>query len=363
MRRALELARRGLGRTRPNPPVGAVIVTDGRIVGEGFHPAAGQPHAEIFALRQAAEAARGSDVFVTLEPCSHSGRTGPCAEALVRAGVGRVWVGCGDPNPEVDGRGIAMLEAAGIDVRRGLLEDECRWLIAPFALHKRHGRPLVTLKAAVTLDGKTATCQGESQWISCEESRADVHQFRDQVDAIMVGVGTVLRDNPRLTTRLPGGGQDPLRVVVDSRLRTPPEAAVINPNSGNGVLIATTPEADPARRKTLEAAGAQVLVCNAVEGQGVDLHDLLHQLGDMDIMHVMLEGGATLNQGAFQAGMIDRLRLYVAPTLFGGSDGKGIFSGHGIGYLAAASRLTSLRFRQSGRDLLVEGEVERCSQD
>ncbi|PNU19550.1 bifunctional diaminohydroxyphosphoribosylaminopyrimidine deaminase/5-amino-6-(5-phosphoribosylamino)uracil reductase RibD [Geothermobacter hydrogeniphilus] len=362
MRRALALAKKGEGRTRPNPPVGAVIVKDGRIVGEGFHPAAGRPHAEIFALRQAGEEARGADVYVTLEPCSHTGRTGPCAEALICSGVKKVWIGAGDPNPRVDGRGVALLRAAGVEVESGLLGDDCRWLIAPFSMHMSIGRPLVTLKAAVTLDGKTATCQGESQWISGEQSRADVHRLRDRVDAIMVGVGTVLRDNPRLTTRLPGGdGHDPLRVVVDSRLRTPVEAAVINRSSDSGVVIATTPQADSDRVRALENAGARVLVCNEIEGQGVDLQDLLRHLGKMDIMHLLLEGGAILNQGAFNADIIDRVRLYVAPMLFGGSDGKDIFSGHGIGQLAAARKLGPLKVSGMGDDLLVEGEVLRCS--
>lgn len=364
MRRALALACKGIGRTRPNPPVGAIIVNNERIVGEGFHPAAGQPHAEIFALQQAGDLARGADVFVTLEPCSHIGRTGPCAEALIKAGVKKVWVGTGDPNPVVNGRGIKLLRQAGIEVESGLLESDCRWLIAPFVMLMASGRPLVTLKAAMTLDGKTATSQGESQWISGTESRADVHRLRDQVDAIMVGVGTVLRDNPSLTTRLTdGGGQDPVRVVVDSRLRTPAEAAVINPDSNSDVIIATTPQADLDRKRVLEEAGARVLVCNEIEGQGVDLNDLLQQLGRMDLMHLLLEGGATLNQGAFHAGVIDRLRLYIAPMVFSGSDGKGVFSGHDVGYLAAAQKLESMRVSHFGKDLMIEGEIARCSQD
>ncbi len=363
MRRALELARRGVGRTRPNPPVGAIIVRDGQVVGEGFHPAAGMPHAEIYALQQAGDLARGSEIYVTLEPCSHTGRTGPCAEALIQAGIKKVRIGCLDPNPQVNGRGVALLQGAGIEVEAGLLEADCRWLIGPFVQRMLYGRPLVTLKAAMTLDGKTATCQGESQWISGELSRADVHRFRDQVDAIMVGVGTVLRDNPRLTTRLPEGGQDPFRVVVDSRLRTPPEAAVITTESSSGVLIATTPQADAERIRILEDVGAKVLICNEIEGQGVDLCDLLQHLGDLDMMHLLLEGGATLNQGAWDADIIDRLRLYVAPKLFSGSDGKGVFSGHGVSYLAGARKLSSLRVNHLGEDLVIEGEVLKCSQD
>ncbi len=364
MRRALELAARGEGRTRPNPPVGAVIVRDDRIVGEGWHRRAGAPHAEIEALLQAGEAARGADIYVTLEPCSHTGRTGPCARALIDAGIRRVFVGVEDPNPVVAGRGLAMLHQAGIEVETGLLAGECRWLIGPFRTYMLAGRPLVTLKAALTLDGRTATGHGESQWISGEQSRLDVHRFRDRVDAIMVGVGTVLRDNPRLTTRLPdGGGRDPLRVVVDSRLRTPPEAAVLSGLSPAGIVIATTPQADSSRRRALEAAGAEILVCDEIEGQGVEPHALLRALADREIMHLMLEGGATLNRSLLQAQLVDRVRLYLAPLLFGGDDGAGLFSGADCGYLRTASRLRYHRIARLGDDLLIEGEVLTCSPD
>ncbi|WP_222862821.1 bifunctional diaminohydroxyphosphoribosylaminopyrimidine deaminase/5-amino-6-(5-phosphoribosylamino)uracil reductase RibD [Geothermobacter ehrlichii] len=364
MCRALELARLGDGRTRPNPPVGAVIVRDGVVVGEGWHRRAGQPHAEIEALLQAGEAARGAEIYVTLEPCSHTGRTGPCAMALIEAGIRRVVTGIEDPNPVVAGRGLAMLRQAGIEVETGLLADECRWLIGPFRTFMLAGRPLTTLKAAVTLDGRTATGHGESQWISCEESRLDVHRFRDRVDAIMVGVGTVLRDNPRLTTRLPdGAGRDPLRVVVDSRLRTPPEAAVVRGEAGAGVIIATTPQADPQRIRALEAAGAEILICDEIEGQGVDPKSLLRALAEREIMHLMLEGGATLNRSLLKARLIDRVRLYVAPVLFGGDDGAGLFSGPDVGYIRAAHRLRYHRVDRVGSDLLIEGEMLPCSPD
>jgi len=363
MSRALELARRAEGQTRPNPAVGAVLVRDGRIVGEGFHPAAGQPHAEIFALRQAGELARGATLYVTLEPCCHTGRTGPCSEALIAAGVSRVVVGTRDPNPRVDGGGIEQLRAAAIDVESGLLEAECRRLIAPFAKHVTTGLPLVTLKAAVTLDGNVATRSGESQWITGEESRLRAHRLRHRHDAILVGIGTVLADNPRLTTRLPeGGGKDPLRVVVDSRLRTPPTAALFNPESAAGVLIVTTLAAPLANEAVLQAAGAEVVRLAETEGH-VDLHQLMAFLGRRGIQSLLLEGGGELNHSLWHSGLVDRVSYCVAPLCFGGR-GIPVFAGEGVAHLAEAVRLHDVQTERTGDDIWIEGEVRTaCSRD
>lgn len=362
MARALELARRGEGRTRPNPAVGAVLVRDGRIVGEGFHPAAGQPHAEIFALREAGEAARGADLYVTLEPCNHQGRTGPCTEAILAAGVARVVVGTEDPNPRVAGCGLRRLAAAGIAVQSGVLAAECRRLIAPFAKHIVSGLPFITLKSAVTLDGKTATSRGDSQWISGPASREWVHRLRDRVDAIMVGIGTVLRDDPRLTTRLPEGGRDPLRVVVDSRLRLPEQAALLQLDSAAQTLVATTAQAAPDQVDRLRRAGAEILVVAERAGR-VDLTALARLLGERGLQHVLLEGGAGLNAGCWEAGLVDRLMLFVAPKVVGGADGFGIFAGRGVERLAEARGVREMRVQQVGDDLLIEAEVQTCSQD
>jgi len=266
MQRALDLARRAEGRTRPNPAVGAVVVRDGEVVGEGFHPAAGEPHAEIFALREAGDKARGADLYVTLEPCSHQGRTGPCAEAVIAAGIGRVIIGTPDPNPLVSGRGMARMKDAGIPVVCGVLEDECRRLIAPFAKHVVSGLPYLILKSAITLDGFTATASGDSRWITNSASRLHVHRLRNRVDAIMVGIGTVLADNPQLTTRLPEGGRDPLRIVVDSTLKTPEDAAILTVPSESPVLIVTTAQAPQSRVDALTARGAEIL--RVAEGEG-----------------------------------------------------------------------------------------------
>jgi diaminohydroxyphosphoribosylaminopyrimidine deaminase/5-amino-6-(5-phosphoribosylamino)uracil reductase len=360
MQRALDLARQGVGRTRPNPAVGAVIVREGQVVGEGFHPAAGEPHAEIFALRQAGELARGADLYVTLEPCSHQGRTGPCAEAVVAAGIGRLFIGTLDPNPKVCGRGRARIEAAGIPVVVGLLEEECRRLIAPFAKHVVTGLPYLILKSAITLDGFTATATGDSQWITNPSSRLQVHHLRDQVDGILVGIGTVLADNPQLTTRLPEGGRNPLRIVVDSTLKIPEDAALLNGSSAPP-LIVTTARAPQKRIDALSALGVEILTIPEGEG-GVDLAAMMAELGRRGLQSILLEGGAHLNGAALRAGLVDRVMIFIAPKLLGGGDGRGIFAGPGARLLAGAVELDHLRVSRFGDDILVEGEVRICLQ-
>jgi diaminohydroxyphosphoribosylaminopyrimidine deaminase/5-amino-6-(5-phosphoribosylamino)uracil reductase len=356
MQRALELARLGEGRTRPNPAVGALIVRDDEVVGEGYHPQAGEPHAEIFALRQAGEKARDAELFVTLEPCSHHGRTGPCAEAVLTAGIRRVCIGTGDPNPQVAGRGIARLQAGGVEVRVGVREAECRQLIAPFAKHIVTGLPFVILKSAMTLDGRTATVTGDSRWISGAESRAWVHHMRDRLDAVMVGIGTLLRDDPLLTTRLPTGGRDAARIVIDSQLRIPETAAILEVQSTAPTIIATTAAAPPEKVARLEARGVHIMMSAAGEG-GVALPDLLRQLGAAGVQSILLEGGSILNAAALRAGLIDRIMIFIAPVLLGSGEAPGIFAGRGPEHLAAALKLTEVRVRRFGDDTLIEGEV------
>ncbi|MFW6387494.1 MAG: bifunctional diaminohydroxyphosphoribosylaminopyrimidine deaminase/5-amino-6-(5-phosphoribosylamino)uracil reductase RibD [Thermodesulfobacteriota bacterium] len=362
MRQALDLARKGEGRTAPNPPVGAVIVSCGRVVGQGYHPRAGEPHAEVFALKAAGAQAHGADAYVTLEPCSHHGRTGPCCDALIAAGIRRVFVGICDPNPLVNGRGIKRLRAAGVEVVTGVFEDECRYLCAPFIKHVLCGRPLLTLKSAITLDGKTATSSGASQWITGTESRAHVHQVRDRVDAIMVGVGTVTADNPRLTTRLQEGvGQDAIRVVLDSTLRIDPGSALVQHDSSAPTLIFTTARAPQEKINTLNACpGVEVEVLEHDAGGKVSLEAVLDALGQRNIQHVLVEGGAELNQALLNQKLVDRIMLYMAPKILGGSDGYGIFSGAGPKDLAGAVALHNLRIQGLGQDILIEGEVDPC---
>ncbi|MFO7830611.1 MAG: bifunctional diaminohydroxyphosphoribosylaminopyrimidine deaminase/5-amino-6-(5-phosphoribosylamino)uracil reductase RibD [Desulfuromonadaceae bacterium] len=362
MRQALALARRAEGRTSPNPPVGCLIVAGGEIVGQGYHPKAGESHAEVFALHDAGERARGGDAYVTLEPCSHQGRTGPCCDALIAAGIRRVFIGICDPNPLVNGRGIKRMRASGVDVVSGVLEEECRYLCSPFIKHVLSGCPLVILKSAITLDGKTATSTGASQWISGPESRAHAHQIRNRVDAIMVGIGTVAADNPRLTTRLEhGDGRDPVRVVLDSFLRIDPQAAMLKLDSPVPTLIFTSSKADRAKEQLLNAcAGVEVIRVSHISDGRLALDAILKNLGQRDIQSVLVEGGAELNQELLQNKLVDRVMLYVAPKLLGGSDGRGIFSGSGPHTLDAAQQLYNLKVQNIGTDILIEGEVHPC---
>lgn len=356
MRRALVLARKGKGRTSPNPAVGCVLLRDGEIVGEGWHRKAGTPHAEVHALRAASESARGADVFVTLEPCSHHGRTPPCADALITAGVARVFIGMQDPNPLVSGKGIAALRSAGIPVECGLLEKECRLLNEPFIKHVTTGLPFVMLKSAMTLDGGTATASGDSRWITSEKSRRYVHMLRAMVDAVMVGVGTVIADDPQLTCRMGVRGRDPLRVIVDSRLRTPKNAALFSLDSPAKTLLATI-EGDSPQAAEFEARGAEILRCREKDGR-VDLADLLARLGSRGIQSVLLEGGREVAGAALRRGLIDKFLLFYAPKLLGG-DGYGLFAGAGPARMADAHALRDLVVRRFGQDILVEGYPDR----
>lgn len=355
MKRALALARRGIGRTSPNPAVGCVIVRDGEIVGEGWHRKAGTPHAEVHALSRAGELARGADVYVTLEPCSHHGRTPPCAEALINAGVARVFAGMTDPNPLVSGRGLALLRAAGIAVTCGILEERCRQLNEAFVKQVTTGMPFVILKSAMTLDGKTATASGDSKWITCEESRRYVHRLRSRVDAIMVGVGTVLADDPQLTCRMVRG-RDPLRVVVDSRLRTPGNAALLHLDSPAKTIIATI-ERDPEKTAAIQRLGAETLVCDAADGR-VDLEDLLRRLGKRGVQSVLLEGGRELVGSAVRKGLVDKFLLFYAPKLVAGDDGFGLCSGRGVARMGDAFMLRTECVRRFSEDILVIGYPE-----
>lgn len=351
MRMALALARRGVGKTAPNPAVGCVIVRDGAVVGRGWHKKAGTPHAEVHALNDAGDLAAGADAYVTLEPCSHYGKTPPCAKALIEARVARVFVGMVDPNPLVAGNGIEMLRGAGIEVEVGILEGECRELNRPFIKWIQTRRPYVILKSAVTLDGKTATASGDSKWITSDRARRDVHRLRGRVDAIMVGVGTVVKDDPLLNCRVPGG-KDPLRVVVDSTLRIPLHAAVLGVRSDAGTVIATCSD-DRSRMESVAARGAELLICKE-SGGCVDLLDLFARLGERGVQSVLLEGGSHLAGAALRAGLVDRCMIYLAPKLVGGA-GMGLFAGEGAQLMGEAIRLEGMTVRRIGVDLLVEG--------
>jgi diaminohydroxyphosphoribosylaminopyrimidine deaminase/5-amino-6-(5-phosphoribosylamino)uracil reductase len=357
MDRALLVAEAGLGLTSPNPAVGAVLVRDGRVVGEGAHLRAGTPHAEALALQAAGEEARGAEAYVTLEPCSHHGRTPPCAEALVAAGVRRVVAAGSDPNPRVRGQGLARLRDAGIEVAVGVREAEARALNRGFFSVHLRGRPHVTLKTAMTLDGKIVAADGQSRWITGEAARAEAHRLRFLADAVMVGIGTALADDPRLTVRATGlPAKEPLRVVVDSRLRLPPEAALRTAGDPGRVVVACAGAAAGPRADALRARGARVVEAGEAGGR-VDLARLLLILGGLDVLSVLVEGGAELAAGLLDAGLVDRVAVFVAPRLLGGRAVPGPIGGPGRP-LKEAVTLGAVTARAIGPDLLIEADVE-----
>jgi len=361
MQMALELAARAKGRTSPNPMVGAVVVKDGRVVGQGYHARAGTPHAEINALREAGELAEGATLYVTLEPCCHHGRTGPCTEAVIKARVNRVVVAMTDPNPLVAGEGIQKLRNAGIEVVCGVLEQDARRLNEVFIKYITTRKPYVVLKTAMSLDGKIATAHGESQWITGAESREYVHRLRDRYDAILVGVDTVLADDPSLTTRLPAGwGKDPIRVVLDSQARTPHTARVVIQNSEAPTLIITAPGAPQERVQLLKEAGAQVIEVPGDEG-GIDLASLLAELGQREITSVLVEGGARVNGSFVTGNLVDKVYWFIAPKLIGGITAPGPLGGPGITALQDALPIKDIKLHRYGEDICIEGYAVKRS--
>jgi diaminohydroxyphosphoribosylaminopyrimidine deaminase/5-amino-6-(5-phosphoribosylamino)uracil reductase len=358
MRLALRNARKGLGHTSPNPPVGAVVVRDGRVVGEGHHERAGGPHAEAIALAQAGEAARGADLYVTLEPCDHQGKTPPCAPAVVAAGVARVFVGTIDPNPKVSGRGIERLRAAGIPVEVGVAEAECRELIEPWSKFIRTREPFVLCKVASTLDGRIATRTGDSRWITSEAARAEVHELRSVFDAVLVGKGTVQADDPRLTARVPGG-RNPVRIVLDSRLEIAPEARVFSEEGRT--LVACVGPHDGERAERLRRAGAEILACRPTPEGRVDLDDLLSRLGAMGIVSVLVEGGAGVFSSFLESGRVDRLLLYLGPKIFG--DGPSWARAPVASTVEGALGFSLRSVRAVGADVRVELDAQKRESD
>ena len=361
MRRALRLA--SLGRhASPNPMVGCVIVdAHGHTIGEGYHHAPGGPHAEIWALRSAGDrSVKGATVYVTLEPCSFFGRTPPCADALVDAGVARVVIALTDPDTRVSGRGIQKLRTAGIEVTTGILEAESRSLIAAYVKQRETGRPFILLKSAMTLDGKIATSTGDSKWISSPIARAAVHrQMRDRYDAILTGVGTVLADDAQLTTRLTRGGRNPWRIVVDSRARTPIDSKVVRQSGEDGrTIIATTKFASADVLETFAAAGCQTLVCSDDVSGRVDLADLVTRLGTRgDIIGVLAETGGELSASLIQAGLVDRWTVFIAPKIAGGVASPGPIGGVGVLEMASALHINNWRVRRCGPDVRIDANL------
>lgn len=357
MAHALRLARNGYYTTAPNPRVGCVLVKSDRVVGEGWHARAGGPHAEVVALRQAGDQAHGATAYVTLEPCCHQGRTPPCTDALLAADVKHVVTAMQDPNPAVAGKGLAMLEAAGITVTCGIMQAQAEALNRGFVQRMRSGRPWVVSKLAMSLDGRTAMASGESKWITSADSRRQVHLLRASSSAIMCGIGTILADDPALTVRLDknvpeGGWLQPLRVIVDSGLQTPDTAKILQTDARCLIFFA---QADPERQQQLESAGAELIHMPAESGQ-VDLAAVLDHLGKLQVNDVLLETGATLNGAMLQAGLINELRIYMAPHLMG-SDGRGLFDLPGLTTMQQRHALTIEDIRAIGSDWCITATI------
>jgi diaminohydroxyphosphoribosylaminopyrimidine deaminase/5-amino-6-(5-phosphoribosylamino)uracil reductase len=360
MRRAVELGDAGLGTTSPNPSVGCVIVRDGEIVGEAYSAPAGGPHAEVRALEQAGGLARGATVYVTLEPCSHFGRTPPCADALIAAGVRVVHVATLDPDKRVSGEGVAKLRAAGIDVTVGDGEAVARRGLEFHIKHRTTGLPFVIAKFAATLDGKIAATSGDSRWVAGDEARAWAHAFRTKVDAIMCGVNNVLLDDPQLTAR-PGGQpseRQPLRIVADSRGRTPLDARVLGP--GGKTLVATTDASAPDWRSAVEALGAEVTVLPADASGRVDMAALAKMLGERDIVSLLVEGGGVLHASLFAAGLVDKVHAIIAPKIVGGTMYPAV-AGEGAAHMSEAVRLSNVEVTRLGDDVAIAGYVRTTS--
>jgi diaminohydroxyphosphoribosylaminopyrimidine deaminase / 5-amino-6-(5-phosphoribosylamino)uracil reductase len=355
MQLALALAAGGKGFTSPNPCVGAVVVKDGKVVGKGWHKAFGSAHAEVEAIDDAGERARGADLFVTLEPCNHFGKTPPCTHKILAAGIRRVVAASLDPNQLASG-GLEFLSLHGVETVSGLLEDEAKVLMEDFLWYVGHGRtPFVILKCAATLDGRIATSTGESQWITSAESRAYGHEIRHQVDAILVGSGTLHADNPSLTCRIPGKKtRDPARVILDTRLTICETAAVLNPDSTAPTIIVTGPHVPVEKKQRLLKKNVRFLETDVRNNQ-LDFQQLMVKLGKMSITSLLIEGGGTVSANALAEGVVNKILYFLAPKLLGGSDGKAVFDGKGVEKLSDAVMLRNMTVERLGPDILVKG--------
>lgn len=354
MRRAVYLARKGKGRTSPNPAVGAVIVKNGRVIGEGWHKKAGGEHAEIAALGACDTSAKGAVIYVTLEPCNHTGKTGPCAVALIGAGVSEVVIGSKDVSPKKGKRGITALKRAGVKTRAGVLKSECDRLIEDFIKHSATGMPHVTLKAAITLDGKIATRTGDSKWISSSASRSRVHRLRNEMDAVIVGSDTVIADDPQLTVRYGRPRLNPLRVIVDGTLSISVKSKIITTAHAIPTLVAVTKSASPKKIEAIRKAGAEVVVIKGASKK-INLRALLKELGKRNIMSAMLESGGALAGAAIKAGLIDRVLFFIAPKIAGGD--YYAINVAGVARMSSAWTLEEVEVARSGPDIMIEGRI------
>ncbi len=358
MRYALELAEKGRGSTSPNPMVGAVVVKDGSISGRGYHGFVGGPHAEVNAINDAGENAKGADLYVTLEPCNHQGRTPPCTHKILESGIRRVFVAMNDPNPDVTGGGNEYLRARGVSVISGICEKEARLQNEVFVKYVQSKTPFVLLKCAATLDGYIATRSGDSKWVSGEQSRAYVHELRHWLDGIMVGIGTVRNDNPSLTARPEGKkGRDPVRIILDSQLSVSPDAKIFHQDSDAQNIIVCGDNVPHDRKKMIRDMGAKVLSLPLKEGR-IDLEQLMIHLGDMGITGLLIEGGSRVIASALKARIVDKIMFFYAPKILGGDDGFPICRGTGPERMAGSIPLRDMNVRRFGEDVMVEGYID-----
>ncbi len=361
MRRAMELAERGAGAVNPNPLVGCVIVRNSRIIGAGWHERWGGPHAERNALNRCSEPAAGATMYVTLEPCCHHGKTPPCTEAIIAAGIKRVVVGLTDPNPLVAGQGIAQLREAGIEVESGLLTEELQHQNRAFLKYITARRPWVVLKSAMTLDGKICTREGDSRWVTGEEARERVHQMRRNLMAILVGIGTVESDNPMLNCRLAGSPRQPIRLVADSSARISEESALVQSAHEIRTIVAHTNQAPQEKVARLEALGVECWSLPSREGH-LDLTALLSRMGEDGIDSLLVEGGGTVSDSLLREGLIDEVALFIAPKLIGGSSAKTPIEGEGFARMGEAVEIDEITIKHLGNDLLINGIIKRTKE-
>lgn len=370
MRYALGLAKKGIGYVNPNPLVGAVLVKENQIIGEGYHKKFGELHAEREAFQNTKESVNGATLYVTLEPCCHYGKTPPCTDVIIESGVSKVVIGCSDPNPKVAGKGIEQLKKHGIQVQVGVLRKECEELNRIFFHYIKTKTPYVLMKYAMTLDGKIATVIGESKWITGEKAREEVQRTRHQYSAIMVGIGTVIKDDPSLTCRIPNG-KNPIRIICDTNLKIPLHSKVVQTAKEVETWIVTCKqERNREKEMVLKEAGCTLLSFSPKkqekEGEdkmGIPLKELMEELGKRGVDSVLLEGGAELNASALKEGIVNRVQAYIAPTLFGGKEGKTPIGGMGVFQVEQGIHLKEVTIKKIGRDYVIEGEVGSCLQE
>ena len=359
MQMAIELAKKGRGFVSPNPLVGAVIVKNNIVIGEGYHEYYGGPHAEVNAIKNANSDIKGATIYVTLEPCSHYGKTPPCSLAIIQNKISRVVIGSLDPNPLVSGKGIEMIRNAGIRVDTGVLEQETQKLNEVFFKFIQTKEPFILMKTAMSLDGKIATSNGDSKWISGEQSRSKVHQMRNEYSAIMVGINTVINDNPLLNVRnIPGKTKNPIRIIIDSKARTPLDADIVNTPEISPVIVAVTKKAEKENIDKLSKKGVKVIVCPEKE-KVIDLKYLIKEIGKLNIDSILLEGGGTLNFGAIEQNIVDKVITFISPKIIGGKEAATPVEGVGFKRIADTVELEKLNYILSGEDIMVEGYIKK----